>query len=799
RIGKPKISFNYYTGWNQAQRQIKMLDAEQWLDRAYEVMNQTYLEAYPNASVSDDYDKRVATIGSFDRTMIPDPAWAEDGHPGIEFVNWQDEIFQKGAVNNYQLSASGGTDAVKYFVSGDYLDQDGFVIGVGYKRYAARANVEVKVSNKMTMGINIAPSYSVKDDPGVEGKDNQFHIAVSMPPIVSTTAGGVEYNTGEYTTYTWGNTRNSPVAVLNNTIGKTKNFRTLTSIFGDYEIIDGLHVRSSLNLDNTDSRYKYYRPACVSGSLGSRQASGRYVSFNRQTFVNENTVSFNRTFAEKHNVSAVAGLSYNMSRIDYSQIYATDGFGTDYITTLNDANGISATDTYTTETKNVLISYFGRVNYSYMDRYLLSASIRRDGSSRFGDDTKWGVFPAASVGWRLSDEEFLKNVDWLSILKVRASWGISGNNGLGGDYESIALLQSSDYSFGGNQVVGLTSENIANSDLSWEESKTYNFGLDYGLLKNRLFGSVEYYRKTNTDLLLDINVPASTGFETSLTNIGEVFNHGWEFELNSRNFTGKFQWNTKLNLSFNGNEVRHLGPDDAPILGGSFDINHNILKVGEPMYSIYVVKQIGILSAEDIANGAALYGSEEEGDPKYEDYNKDGTISAEDRQILGHPNPDYTWGLTNTFKYRGFDLSIFIQGQHGGKLYSTFGRAVDRTGTGWLDNQIQAWAYRWRSADNPGKGLKGKAKSSFGRIKNTDWMYPSDYWRIRNITLGYDLKKLINSKLISRARIYVTAENWFGDDKYDGGANPEAVNTYGDDYGGIPLAKSMIFGVNFTF
>ncbi|MFA6702616.1 MAG: TonB-dependent receptor [Dysgonamonadaceae bacterium] len=800
KVGKSKISFNYYTGWNQAQRHVKMLDSEQWLDRAYDVMNQTYLKAYPNASENDNYDTRVANIGSFDRTMIPDPAWAEDGHPGIDFVDWQDEIFQKGAISNYQVSASGGTDAVKYFISSDYLDQDGYILGVTYKRYSARANVEVKVSNKITAGINIAPSYSVKNDPGVEGKDSQFHIALGMSPIVSTAAGGAEfYNTGDYTTYTWGNSRNSPVAVLKNTIGKTKNFRTLTNIFGDYEIIDGLHVRSSLNLDNTDSRYKYYRPAFVSGSLSSRKASGRYVGYNRQTFVNENTVSFDRTFAEKHNVSAVAGMSYNMTKLDYNRIYATDGFGTDYITTLNDANGISASNTYTTETKNVLISYFGRVNYSYMDRYLLSASIRRDGSSRFGNDTKWGVFPAVSLGWRLSDEAFMKNAEWLSILKARASWGISGNNGLGGDYEHIAMLQSSDYSFGGNQVVGLTSENIANSDLSWEQSETYNFGLDFGVFKNRLYGSIEYYRKSNTDLLLNINVPASTGFDNALTNIGEVFNHGWEFELNSKNFTGNFKWNTSLNLSFNGNKIRHLGPDDAPILGGSFDINHNILKVGEPMYSIYVVKQIGILSAEDISNGAALYGSEEEGDPKYEDYDHSGSISADDRQILGHPNPDYTWGLTNTFKYKGFDLSVFIQGQHGGTLYSTFGRAIDRTGTGWLDNQIQAWAYRWRSADNPGNGLKGNAKSSFGRIKNTDWMYSNDYWRIRNITMGYDLKRLIHSNMISGARIYVTAENWFGNDKYDGGANPEAVNTSGDDYGGIPLAKSMIFGVNFTF
>lgn len=801
--GKPKISFNYYTGWNEENRQVDMLNGEEWIDRAVEVMNYNYLSGdktgVQGRSVTDDYDTRVAKIGSFNREMIPDPRWLEDGHPGITYVDWQDEIFRKGWVSNYQLSASGGNNVVKYFVSADYLDQEGFVLGVDYKRYAARANVEVTVSDKLTVGINLAPSYSKKNDPGVEGKDNQFHIAVGMPPLVETEV-GLYANTGNNPSYTWGNNRNSPVAVLENTTGLTKSFRTLATLYGDYEIIRGLHARVTLNLDNTDQRYKYYRPAWVSGtSPTTRTASGRYTGFNKQTFVNENTLSYDRTFAEKHNLSAVAGFSYNENSVDAYRIYGAGGFGTDYITTLNDANDINASDTYTTETKNKLISYFGRVNYSYLDRYLLTASIRRDGSSRFGKNEKWGVFPAVSLGWRISEEKFLGDVSWLSSLKLRASWGISGNNGLGGDYEHIALLQSADYSFGGNQAVGMASENIANRDLSWEESETWNFGLDFGVLDNRLYGSFEYYRKTNTDLLLDINVPAATGFSTALTNIGEVFNQGWELELNSRNITGKLNWTTSFNLSYNENEVKHLGPNDSPILGGDFDINHNILKVGEPMYSIYVVQQDGILSQEDIDNGAARYGNQVAGDPKYVDAHPDGVITPDDRVICGHPNPDYVWGITNTFQYKGFDLSIFIQGQHGGKIYSTFGRAVDRTGMGWLDNAIDAWADRWRSADNPGAGKKGKAYSSFGRIKNTDWLYSSDYWRIRNITLGYDLGRLIKSKVVNGARVYVTAENWFGNDKYDGGANPEAVNNSGDDYGGIPLAKSMIFGVNFTF
>lgn len=256
---------------------------------------------------------------------------------------------------------------------------------------------------------------------------------------------------------------------------------------------------------------------------------------------------------------------------------------------------------------------------------------------------------------------------------------------------------------------------------------------------------------------------------------------------------------TSFNIGHNENEVRQLGPENTPILGGAYDINHNILTVGEAMYSIYVVEQDGILSAEDIANGAALYGNQTEGDPKYVNANDDDVISPDDRVIMGHPNPNYVWGITNNFRWKGFDLSILVQGQNGGHLYSTFGRAIDRTGMGWLDQSIGLWRDRWRSAEDPGDGLKGKVYSKFGRIKNTDWMYSNDYWRIRNITLGYDLGRHIKSNVFSGIRVYATAENWFGEDKYYGGFNPEAVNTSGDDYGGAPLAKSMIFGVNITF
>lgn len=815
--GKSNITFNAYTGFVQPTRQLDMLKSEEWIDRAIEGINYNYISNDPgdqNRRASDDYDTRIANIGSFDKNQILDSRWLEEGHPGLTYVNWQDEIFRTGKVQNYQLSASGGNEKAKYYISGDYLDQDGFIFGVNYKRYAARTNVELKTKDWLKFGANLAPSYSVNQDPGAEGKDQQLHLAASLTPVVEDSI-GLFTNTGNNTYYTWGNSKNSPVQVLKNTTGETKIFRTIASVYSEAQIFKDLSFKTTLNMDYTDSKYKYYRPAWVSGNITGRTASGRYTGYTRQTFVNENYFNYNKALGN-HVISAVAGVSYHQNSLATFRIYAANGFGSDYITTLNDANEINGNSTDTRESKNVLISYFGRINYSFAEKYLFSATVRRDGSSRFGANTKWGVFPSFSAGWKISKEAFMQNISAIKDLKLRASWGLSGNESFSaddasGNYDHIPLLQSSNYSFGDQAVVGYSSKNLANTALSWEESSTINIGLDLGILDNRIQGVFDYYVKTNTDLLLNIEVPSATGFTNALTNIGEVKNKGWEIELSTYNLTGEFSWNTMVNLSHNENEVVHLGPDDSPIYGGAFDITHNILTVGEPMYSIYVVKQDGILSQEDIDNGAALYGTETAGDPKYVDQltvdtdgdgipdEADGVINADDRIIVGHPDPNIIWSVTNTFKFKGFDLSILVQGQHGGYLYSTFGRSVDRTSMGWLENSLGVYRDRWRSEEDPGAGLKGKVTGNFGRIKNTDWLYPNNYWRIRNITLGYDLKRILKFEQISGARIYATAENFFGADKYFGGWNPEAVNTQGDDYGGAPLPKSLIFGINLKF
>ena len=814
KSGKPKIDFNSYVGYMERSRKLDMLSPAEWVDRAKEIINAQWVASAAGRTASQTNDQRRTILGlaagTVNTALMYDDRWDLPGHPGLNYIDWQDQAFRKGLVNNHQIAASGGNDVVKYYVSGNYTRTEGMVIHTDYTAYSARANVEITPSNRLKFGLNINPTYSINNDPGVEGKDNILHQMVSFSPVQEDTM-GLYSNVGKNDQYRWSNSPNSNIGKLENYIGETKRMRTVSTVFGEYAILKDLRFKTTVNFDNTDNNSKSYQPYVALGSLAARNASlntlntGSFNSFRKQTFVNENTLSYSTVIKDKHDISLLAGQSYNQDKLDRVSLSSSGGFNSAVITTLNAANAITGN---TSESRNVLISYFGRVNYSFNDKYILSASIRRDGSSRFGANTKWGNFPSASIGWRAIQENFVQKLNVFSDLKLRASWGVSGNYNIG-DYSSIPLLGVYNYTLNAVSVVGQAPSAITNPDLTWEKAKTYDIGLDFGILNNKITGSLDYYNRTNSDLLLNVPIPAATGFSTYLSNAGTVRNKGIELELTSRNMTGAFEWTTTANIAYNTNKVVELvGGQQQILIPSAFDINHSILRVGQPMYSIYVVKMLGTLTADDIANKYPMYGTESEGDPKYEDFDKNGVIDANDRQILGQPTPKFTWGFTNTFRYKGFDLSVFVQGQNGGSVYSLLGRALNRTGQGFTDNTPGFYRNRWRSAADPGNGLASKAYSTFGRIKNTDWMYSSDYIRVRNISLGYNLGKAFKSKHIQGARAYVTLENFFGKDKYLGGFNPEATNTdvsgsssfpEAGDYGGLPIPRSFIFGLNITF
>ncbi|TDN36084.1 SusC/RagA family TonB-linked outer membrane protein [Hymenobacter sp. UV11] len=810
RLGKPQISVNMYAGGSRAAKKLDLLNGDEWAAKATEIINNNWVKSAAGRTADQTTAQRRALLGLTGNNVNPDlmldDRWALPGHPGLQYIDWQDQLYRTGLSQNYQVSAAGATDNVNYYVSGNYNDQQGFAKGLDYKRYTARANVEVKASDKLRFGLTLTPTYSISTDPGIEGKDNRFHQLLAETPVAEDTA-GVNTGYGKNDPYRWGVSTASPIAVINNFIGDTRTFRTLGTVFAELQPIVGLRLRSTLNFDNYDVTSKSYQPP--TRALATSLASGSYSAYRRQTFVNENTATYSRVFG-KSDFSALVGYSYNFAKLDNVALASSGGFINNTVTTLNAATNISGTGSnFTTETQSVLLSYFGRLQYAYDGKYLLSASVRRDASSRFGFEDRAGIFPAASVGWRISQESFLQPVTFLSDLKLRASLGYSGNNTIG-DYSSISTLGFANYAFGGTsgvQVTGQAPNKVGNSLLKWERNRTVDFGVDVAFLRNRIIASADYYTKTSQDLLLNVPVPTAAGFGTNLVNIGEVRNKGWELELTTRNLEGALSWSTSFNLSHNENVIVHLGPGDATIeVPNGLDTPSNILKVGLPIYSIFVVKQTGILSQADIDGKAALFGAETAGDAKYEDFNGDGKIDSNDRQVVGNPNPTYTYGMTNTLRYKGFDLSFLIQGQSGGSIYSTLGRAIDRTSVGYKENALGRVRDRWFSADNPGAGVKGKATGSFGFIRNTDWLYSSDYYRVRTITVGYDLGLVIKKSIAQGARVYVTAENWFGHDSYYGGLNPDAVNTSntgtfvsGSDYGGLPLAKTLVLGLNLTF
>ncbi|MEO6733468.1 MAG: TonB-dependent receptor [Ferruginibacter sp.] len=821
QTGKPKISFNAYAGYNAAAKKLEMMNGQQWIDQATEWINANYVAKVPGALVTDDQaTRRTKNGGNFNADYMPDPRWAMPGHPGLSFIGWQDVIERKGPMQNYEISAGGGTDVVKYFISGNYANQESFVKYLSYRAYSARANVEINASKRLKFGLNLAPTYSITQDPAVDGKDALFHQALSFAPVQEDTMGFLP-NIGKNGQYIWSNSTNSPLGKLMYNKGTIKRYRTLGSLFGELQIIKGLSFRTSINLDNTDNIGTTYVNYLTTGSQLTRTftgannlltaTSGTYNSYKRQTFVNENTLNYAGTFNKIHSsLNILAGYSYNWDRFDRASLNSNGGFNSAVIQTLNAAAAVTGN---TNSTQSVLISWFGRLQYGYKDKYFLSASLRRDGSSRFGVNNQFGVFPSASLKWIVSDENFMKAIPFISDLKLRGSYGVNGNNNLPNDYPWAATIGTANYPLGTTPatVIGQAPNVLANPDLKWEKSQTYDIGIDFGILGNRITASFDYYNKLNTDLLLNVQVPAVTGFSNYLNNIGSVRNIGQEFELTSRNIVGKFQWNTSLNLTHNTNKIEALAPGQTQIIiPNGFTVSDQILRVGSPLNSIYVLKVTGFLTAADIARNVARYGVETPGDFKFEDINGDGLITEADKQIVGHPNPDWTYGITNTFRYSGFDLTILVQGQSGGSIYSQLGRALTRPGQGRADNHPASFVNRWYSESNQGQGRFGKAYATYNSpiTAATDWLYPSDYIRVRNITLGYNLKTIMKKNYVQGARIYFTLENFFGHDKYTNGLNPEAANTAvssngsfpeAGDYGGMPLAKSLIFGLNITF
>ncbi|GAB3011619.1 TonB-dependent receptor [Cyclobacterium sediminis] len=786
--GAPVVSFKTRYGFQQVAKTYDVLNRDEWIDFAVEERNNTYLLNGGDPNVP--YDERPG--GS-----RINPEWISNPE-SFPDTDWQALISRTAPIHNSQLSISGGTENTTYSVYADVFQQEGVIKHTDYNRYSFKVNVETKIHEKVKIGLNISPSYSIQNEADAENVGGPISRAKFLAPIVEPHLGTI--NTGGEP-YTRTDILVNPLVWLEETDDKTKRFRTIGSFYVDLEIIKNLSLRNATSADYSSGSNSFYKTNNVNRNNGSYAQAATLLNTN---LLNETLLSYS-IGNDNYDFTAIAGFSAQKFRNEntFSEVR---GFPDDLVKTLNAGTELIAAQS--TASEHSLLSYFSRATYSLNDRYLVTASIRRDGSSRFGGNNKWGWFPSVSMGWRISEESFMNNINALNNLKLRASYGATGNYNIP-NYGYIGTLSQTNYVLGdgtGNLMGGLSPSSFSNPELSWEKNNTLNIGVDMGFLENRFTLGVDLYRSITRDLLLNVPIPVISGFSSTLQNIGKVENKGVEFELGARVVsTSDFSWRIDGNLSFNRNKVLELGPEGASIPGFARGTSVTITQIGSPIGSYFLIPVAGVFMSEEELNASPKSKTQNVGDLKYVDTNEDGVITDDDKQIVGKNQPDFTWGLSQTIQYKNFDLSVMAYGESGNNLINESQGGAGRSHVG---NVLGYWRDRYVSAENPGDGNTPRAAvTSNLTTPSTFWMFDGSFWRIRNVSLGYNAPEsfLGNFKgAVSGLRVYLSAENVFTKDNYFG--NPQtgvrnnsllvpgidATNTY-------PLAKSLVLGLNITF
>ncbi|MDR1672467.1 MAG: TonB-dependent receptor [Bacteroidales bacterium] len=862
KAGKAKVSLNATYGIQSLEKKLDIMTAEEWMEFNVKSIDAKYLQAakdrgVTNASISDPANVRFQNVGlsytALDESLwsmdennghyryIQDPRWYQYLDPSfgrdhtfsptsesLDLLDWQDEFFKPASVSSITLNVSGGNDNTSYMFSGGYYSQDGIAHGTGYDRYSLRANIDSKINKYISAGLLLAPTYINRDGAGrANGKDTRMHHILMYTPVAP--AGqGYRLNAEPYAKYGWANGEQPNPYVYMDNLRHDNMLRMMGNAFIRITPLDGLKIEfsGSANYYDLDGQTYTYSNTLLTWQQGEgANSSGGHNTDRSWSTLLQALANYDKSFG-KHNVSVMLGASSEQSNLGYAttQDYGRP-FPNDAITGTFDESTLAVTNSNVTQkTPNRLASFFGRVSYNYAEKYLISGSLRYDGGSVFGTDNKWGVFPAFSAGWNVSREQFFQdlNLSWLNNLKLRASYGATGNNSIS-NTAAYPTLTSANYA----GFAGYYANSLGNMDLGWEKTNSTDLAVDLGFLKNRIQLSFDWYTKTTTDLLYQVPSMGASGFSTTWDNMGEIQNKGFEIELNTANFTGKFTWSTSFNLSYNKNKVISIGVSDTPIYSGFNGIGNNnnssnILEVGRPANNFFMFEAIGVWKSQSELDayaasigktagdlkfdGKQLY----PGDLRYRDVNGDGLWDRDhDRVYLGNPMPSFTYGMTNRFSYKNFDLSILLTAQTGGKIYGALGRAIDRPSMRSNMNVMDKWTNAWWSENDPGDGSTPYILSATtGGTVDSRWLWSSDYFRIKNITLGYKIP--IKPEIISNLHVYVSIENLKKWDNYYNGFSPESANTassavpggtgaLGIDYGGYPIARVVTFGLNVNF
>ena len=728
----------------------------------------------------------------------PVPEIYKDPSQYGEGTNWYDVLLRNAPIQNYSISLASNKDKFSTAATAGFFNQEGVIINTGYKRFSLRLNSEYKFNDRLKFLFNVAPTMGVfhgsnRTDGSLWGQgiiENAILTSPIMPyknadgtlPL-TTTAEGLFPNPNWY-------------RVALETDSRSNNFGILSNAGLEFEIIKDLVAKTTINVDYAYNKFDEFRPSTIGTIFAPppNKATKQLYTENYYSWMSENTLNYKKTLGD-HSFEGLLGYTVQRYRGDITDIMKTD-YADDRIRTLSAGATTSYSNSGIEEWS--IISYLARVDYNFRSKYLLSAAIRRDGSSRFGSDNKWGNFPSISAGWIISNEPFMSGLNTVSFLKLRGSYGLTGNNNIG-NYSYYAAINTSNYVFNGTLANGRAASSIANQMLGWERTKQLDIGLDIGFIKNRLMLSYDYYRKNTDGLLFGVPIPIESGFGNVITNIGAFRFWGHELTINSKNIVrSDFRWTTDFNIAHNDNRVMKLGTTDAPIYQDG-----SITRVGDRIGQFWGFKFLGIYqNAADLAN-SPKYPTSEVGTVKMADINGDGKVSNsnDDKTIIGNPWPKFIYGLNNSLQYKNIDFSIVIAGSYGNKIMN---RTLEFTQN--LDgvfNVTKDVARRWKSEQDPGDGQHPGVKSGttdLARFVNSRWVTDGSFLTIKNITLGYNVP-LKNMNTIRTLRAYAGIQQALVLTKYDG-ANPE-VSDYGSnalllgqDNTAFPVPRTYTIGIN---
>lgn len=772
--GRDVISFEASFGWSNVTKKIDVMGAQEYAKLVNEAYKNDGLKPY----YSDGKLAEIAAIGNG--------------------TNWQDEILRTGITQTYQLNFSGGDEKTQYAISGNYTGQEGIVSHSDFKRYSVRLNLDRKIFNNLTVGTHATGSHTINNAVATDtgGEDGAISGALRMNPILPV------YENEESQAYTQINVPGilvpNPVGTVNEQKFNNATSRLLGDIYAQWEIIPDLKLKITAGADIMYHKTNRYTPSTIYQARGMATAN---VGVNKSiNWLNENTITWNKDINDKHSLNVLGGFTMQQNNTEYVLASSSN-----YVNDIMSYNNLSAGSIYNKPESNAtqwnLMSFLARVNYSFDHRYLFSVNARVDGSSRFGSNNKYGFFPSASAAWRISEESFMESVkQTISNLKLRASYGFTGNTEIG-VYQSLATLGSFGYVIGNSQVTGFSPNRIPNPDLKWERTGQFDVGIDLGLFNNRLRVTTDYYYKKTSDLLYDVAIPSTSGYQTMLKNIGSVENHGYELSVESDNLTGPFSWTTAFNISFNRNKVLELGGEDyKEMKEGDGHLKTGAIRrliVGEPIGVFYGYRFDGIFQNEgECKQQKSSTSPIGVGLRRYKDLNGDGKVDAtNDKEILGDASPKFFGGLTNTFGYKGFELNVFLQYSVGSKIYNYNAMELE-TPTG-NQNVYAELVDRW-TPEHP-SDIYPKASTNRNVLVSDRFVEDGSYLKLKTLSLSYNFPQ-IKLKHIQGLRLYLTGQNLLTWSKYRG-YDPEvsyrgaSTLEAGEDYGGYPQSRTFMVGI----